>query len=136
MSYPHGWGHSQPPSPPFPPSSSDDPHPPVNGNLYVMIGELVGNVRHLIWDSREKAGQIHAIREDVRGIQTQLQEGAHRFRHHDARLKSLEAEQVPRFEKLSKRWAAILLPPLTGIITLWLTGNTDVAIKIIERLPK
>jgi hypothetical protein len=95
-----------------------------------MVGELMGGMRWLITDAHRKTGQIDEI-------QSKLRDGSHLFARHHERLTHLEeADKVSRIERLTKRWAAFLLPPATVLVTWWLTGSLDAGIKILERMPK
>lgn len=137
MTFPPSWGQSPPHSHPpgYPPSSSDGPGH-LNGNLYVMIGELIGGQRWLISDAHRKTEQIEEIRDQLRDGSSMFKHHDARLTNHDARLRSIEEEQVSRLERLTKRWAAFLLPPATVVVTYWLTGNLDAALKLAAGLPK
>jgi hypothetical protein len=134
MNHPHGptpWPpRSAAPPPPYPPhpSMSDEPH--HHGNLFLMVGELMGWMRWLISDAHRKTEQIG-------DIQAKLLDGSHLIKRHDERLTHLEeADKVSRIERLTKRWAAFLLPPVTVLITWWLTGSLDAGLKLLDRMPK
>lgn len=128
-----GWTpwppHSAPPPPSRPPPPTNDGHHHLNGNVYVMLGELVGNVRWLVMDSTRKTGQID-------DIQAKLRAGSTMFQHHDFRIKNLEAAKVSRFERLTKRWAAYLIPVVTALLVTWATGDGDLAARVVGALPK
>lgn len=100
-----GWGHSPPPSPPppgYPPSSSDGHDPPINGNAYMMLGQLFEQGRHILWR--------------VEKIDGRLDQGSQRFERVEDRVDRLEAahrrgrDEIPRWERTIKRWAAWLIP--------------------------
>jgi hypothetical protein len=134
MSYQHGptpWPpRSAPPPPPSQPHPSTSDAHPHHGNLFLMVGELMGGMRWLISDAHRKTEQID-------DIQAKLRDGSHLFKRHDERLTHLEeADKVSRIERLTKRWAAFLLPPATVLVTWWLTGSLDAGFKILERMPK
>ena len=117
-------------------SSEEHPPHPSGGNLYLMMGELIGDVRHLIWRMDKQDEQINEVHADVREIHGKLRDGSDQFRAHNARIASLEAAKITRMEKLIKRWAAYLLPPATGLGVLWATDNLELALRILERLPR
>lgn len=112
MSIPPGWTQWPPHSgqpPPAPPPSSSDTGPHLNGNVYLMLGELTGGMRWLIWDAHRKTEQIDAIKD-------QLSDGRSMFHCHDARIAKMEdqakatREDVPKWERTIKLWASWLIP--------------------------
>ena len=100
MTFP-SWGPLPPPSqPPFHPSNTDTPH---HGNLYMMVGSLLEQGRHIIW-------RLDKI--DVR-----LEAGDQRFDSQEDRMGRIErnqsrsrSEEIPKWERVVKRWAAWLIP--------------------------
>lgn len=114
------------------------PHSPSNGGFQnhqadawrvpMLLGELAAGQRHLI-------KTVDIIHDRLAEGDRRMAEHGERHARNEERITTLErgsksSDDIPRWEKVSARWMAIVVP----LIVLWATRSWEMAIKALALL--
>lgn len=124
MTFPHGFPGSPPP---YPDPSTNASHP--HRDPMFMLGAIFERTDRLV--------------AEWTWVRHRLEQGADQFQKHEGRISTVEAkveaalrakpaggDEIPKWERTLKRWAAWLVPLAVG---LW-TGQIQSAIELLKLL--